>query len=152
MLTSRYRTCISGLWRGRRASARFQTRASSAPDGQSPNESSPPPVPSKSTTPQGFTSLERLVATQAVQQQEAGGRTDWLEVEGCWVLRPPEAGRPRAVVFFCGGAFAGAAPQLTYRLLLECLARRNILVSAWKRGHLGYSCSVAIGGFLICRW
>ena len=67
---------------------------------------------------------------QAVQQQEAGGRTDWLEVEGCWVLRPPpEAGRPRAVAFFCGGAFAGAAPQLTYRLLLECLARRNMLVS-----------------------
>lgn len=113
-----------------RRSARFLARASYSPDGQSPNDSSPPPVPTNSTTPQGFTSLEKLVASQAVQQQEAGGRTDWLEVEGCWVLRPPpEAGRPRAVAFFCGGAFAGAAPQLTYRLLLECLARRNMLVS-----------------------
>lgn len=103
---------------------------SSAPDGQSPKDSGPPPAPSNSSTPQGFTSLEKLVSTQAVQQTEPGGRTDWLEVEGAWVLRPPpEAGRPRAVAFFCGGAFAGAAPQLTYRLLLECLTRRNILVS-----------------------
>lgn len=109
----------------------LRCHASLSPEGQSPNESGPPPVPANSSTPSGFTSLEKLVTSQAVQRTEAGGRTDWLEVEGCWVLKPPpEAGRPRAVAMFCGGAFAGAAPQLTYRLLLECLTRRNILVVA----------------------
>lgn len=108
----------------------LRCHASSSPEGRSPNESGPPPVPANSSTPSGFSSLEKLVASQAVQRTEAGGRTDWLDVEGCWVLKPPpEAGRPRAVAMFCGGAFAGAAPQLTYRLLLECLTRRNILVS-----------------------
>eukprot|EP00882_Tetradesmus_deserticola_P018279 GHRQ01019636.1.p2 GENE.GHRQ01019636.1~~GHRQ01019636.1.p2 ORF type:complete len:129 (+),score=21.37 GHRQ01019636.1:359-745(+) len=34
-----------------------------------------------------------------------------------------------AVVHFLGGAFVGAAPQLSYRLLLEGLAARGVLVS-----------------------
>lgn len=54
------------------------------------------------------------------------------------VLRPPAtAGRPEAVVHFLGGAFVGAAPQLTYRLFLETLANRNVLVSP---NVLSYNC------------
>jgi hypothetical protein len=34
-----------------------------------------------------------------------------------------------AVVHFLGGAFVGAAPQLSYRLFLEGLAARGVLVS-----------------------
>ncbi|MGI0492001.1 DUF1350 family protein [Alkalinema pantanalense CENA528] len=44
----------------------------------------------------------------------------WQEVAGNWVLLPP---RPVAIVHFLGGAFVATAPQLTYRRLLECLAR-----------------------------
>jgi len=60
-----------------------------------------------------------------------GNRTDWEEVEGCWVLRPPTSkGKPQALVHFIGGAFVGTAPQLFYRLFLETLALRNIMVIA----------------------
>ena len=34
----------------------------------------------------------------------------------------PAAGRPRGTVHFLGGAFAGAAPQVAYALLLQLLA------------------------------
>lgn len=44
----------------------------------------------------------------------------WQEIAGNWVLLPP---RPVAIVHFLGGAFVATAPQLTYRRLLECLAR-----------------------------
>lgn len=53
-----------------------------------------------------------------------------MEVEGSWVLRPPMSSAPaRAVIHFLGGAFLGAAPQLTYRLFLENLAAQGFLVS-----------------------
>lgn len=35
----------------------------------------------------------------------------------------------QAMVHFIGGAFVGAAPQLTYRLFLETLAARGFVVS-----------------------
>ncbi|KAI7841224.1 hypothetical protein COHA_005188 [Chlorella ohadii] len=54
---------------------------------------------------------------------------DWKEVEGCFVLYPPEAaGEPRCLIEFIGGSFVGAAPQLAYRPLLEALAARGALV------------------------
>ena len=34
-----------------------------------------------------FGSLERRIVDTF--QQPPGGRTDWQELEGCWVLRPP---------------------------------------------------------------
>lgn len=43
---------------------------------------------------------------------------DWQEVAGNWVLIPP---RPTGIVHFLGGAFVAAAPQITYRWLLEQL-------------------------------
>lgn len=59
---------------------------------------------------------------------QPGLRGDWTEVEGNWILRPLQ-GAAIAVVHFLGGAFVGAAPQLTYRLLLESLAARGVMVS-----------------------
>lgn len=47
---------------------------------------------------------------------------------------------PKAIVHFIGGAFVGAAPQLSYRALLEALAARGVLVSL----HESKSCSMAM--------
>jgi hypothetical protein len=68
-----------------------------------------------------------------------GGRLDWKKVKDCWVLRPPEkVGRPEAVAIFIGGAFVGAAPHVTYKLFLETLASRNVMVCSLARiGRLG---------------
>jgi hypothetical protein len=52
---------------------------------------------------------------------------DWQEVSSNWVLIPP---RPTAVVHFLGGAFVATAPQVTYRWLLEQLARQGYAVIA----------------------
>ncbi len=47
---------------------------------------------------------------------------DWQEISGNWVYIPRQ---PRAIVHFLGGAFVAAAPHLTYRLLLEDLAKQG---------------------------
>jgi Protein of unknown function (DUF1350) len=52
---------------------------------------------------------------------------EWQEVYGNWVLVPP---RPLAIVHFLGGAFVAAAPQVTYRALLEFLASQGFAVVA----------------------
>ena len=52
---------------------------------------------------------------------------DWQEVSGCWVLIPP---RPSAIIHFLGGAFVAAAPQVTYRWLLEQLGRQGYAIIA----------------------
>ena len=49
------------------------------------------------------------------------------------MLYPPKNRAPEAVVHFLGGAFVGAAPQLSYRLFLEALSNRNALVSESAR-------------------
>ncbi|KAK4395715.1 hypothetical protein Sango_1725800 [Sesamum angolense] len=58
-----------------------------------------------------------------------GGSGDWSEIEGAWVLRPRNSNLT-SIVHFVGGIFVGAAPQLTYRLFLERLADKGILVIA----------------------
>ena len=78
-----------------------------------------------------FERLESLLssAAEATAPSDARG---WRELEGTWVLSPPDpAADQRAVVHFCGGAFVGASPQLTYRLFLERLcARANVTIVA----------------------
>ena len=51
----------------------------------------------------------------------------WQEVSGNWVYIPRQ---PQAVVHFLGGAFVAAAPQITYRLLLEDLAKQGYAIIA----------------------
>ncbi|XP_010530680.1 PREDICTED: uncharacterized protein LOC104807194 [Tarenaya hassleriana] len=84
----------------------------------------------QSTGIQVYGEIERLL-TDTVRQSQGtwGGSSDWSEVEGSWVLKPRNS-KPKMVVHFIGGIFVGAAPQLTYRLFLERLAEKDILVIA----------------------
>ncbi|MBP0002030.1 MAG: DUF1350 family protein [Cyanobacteria bacterium SID2] len=59
------------------------------------------------------------------QQGWQGG--DWQEVTGNAVLLPAN---PRGIVHFLGGAFVAAAPQVTYKYLLESLARKRYAIIA----------------------
>jgi hypothetical protein len=52
---------------------------------------------------------------------------EWQEIYGNWVLVPP---RPVAIIHFLGGAFVAAAPQVTYRSLLEFLAQQGYVIIA----------------------
>lgn len=52
---------------------------------------------------------------------------EWREVHGNWILIPA---RPKAIIHFLGGAFVATAPQVTYRSLLEFLARHGYAVVA----------------------
>jgi len=53
----------------------------------------------------------------------------WEELHGNYILRPQQP-QPRALIHFLGGALLGAAPQLTYRYLLERLSSRGYLIVA----------------------
>ncbi|CAB4263859.1 unnamed protein product [Prunus armeniaca] len=77
-----------------------------------------------------YSEIERLL-TETVRQSQGrwAGSSDWTQVEGAWVLKP-KTSEPKAVVHFIGGIFVGAAPQLTYRMFLERLSERGILVIA----------------------
>ncbi|MEB3230607.1 MAG: DUF1350 family protein [Leptolyngbyaceae bacterium] len=52
---------------------------------------------------------------------------EWQEIAGNWILIPRQ---PIAIVHFLGGAFVAAAPQLTYRWLLEQLAKQRYAIVA----------------------
>lgn len=49
---------------------------------------------------------------------------------GSYVIEPPPSTTPPKIVHFIGGAFVGAASQLTYRYLLERIAKSGFLVVA----------------------
>ena len=56
----------------------------------------------------------------------------WEELHGNYLLRPPTdspyASEPRALIHFLGGAIVGAAPDITYRYILEKLANNGFLI------------------------
>ncbi|MEB3293465.1 MAG: DUF1350 family protein [Synechococcales bacterium] len=52
---------------------------------------------------------------------------NWFELAGNWILLPP---RPIAILHFLGGAFIAAAPQVTYRRLLETIAQQGYVIVA----------------------
>ncbi|KAJ6712862.1 hypothetical protein OIU79_008958 [Salix purpurea] len=98
---------------------------------QKPPQASPSSSSSSSSsTIQVYNKIERLLTETARQSQDSwGGSNDWSEVEGAWILKP-KGSSPKSIVHFIGGVFVGAAPQLTYRLFLERLAEKGILVIA----------------------
>ncbi len=53
-----------------------------------------------------------------------------MQAAGSWVAHSSKPSQPRAVCHFIGGAFAGAAPQVVYNLLLEILADSGYTVVA----------------------
>ncbi|KAF8408543.1 hypothetical protein HHK36_007699 [Tetracentron sinense] len=86
--------------------------------------------PPETTGIQLYSEIERLITETAKQSQDGLDVSgDWSEIEGAWVLKPRNT-RPTSVVHFIGGIFVGAAPQLTYRLFLERLSEKGILVIA----------------------
>lgn len=68
-------------------------------------------------------------AAPTAAPKTTSGRT-WEEIHGNYILRPASTMPPRALLHFLGGAFLGAAPQLTYRYLLERLSSRGYLIVA----------------------
>jgi len=52
---------------------------------------------------------------------------EWQEFSGSWVLTPPH---PLGIIHFLGGAFVATAPHITYRWLLEKLARQGYIIIA----------------------
>ena len=62
----------------------------------------------------------------------------WEELHGNYILRPENfvsdssspSNPPRALIHFLGGAFIGAAPDISYRYLLERLAQHGYLIVA----------------------
>ncbi len=53
----------------------------------------------------------------------------WRQQGSLWCLTPAE---PSGLVQFIGGSYLAATPQLSYRRLLEALARRNLAIQAWS--------------------
>lgn len=86
-------------------------------------------IPRVQAPPQNpiFSSIETAIQ-RTFNSQQPGQRNDWKEIEGAFVLFPPNNRAPEAVVHFLGAAFVGAAPQISYRLFLEALSNRNVLV------------------------
>lgn len=52
---------------------------------------------------------------------------DWQEISGGWVILPRH---PIGIIHFLGGAFVATAPHITYRSLLERLAKAGYAVVA----------------------
>jgi hypothetical protein len=52
---------------------------------------------------------------------------DWQEISGSWILIPKQ---PLGIIHFLGGAFVGSTPNLTYRWLLEQLAKEGYVIIA----------------------
>lgn len=77
-----------------------------------------------------FGRLEKYVTDLAKDAATGSTRNDWMQVADCWVLLPPRGQKPQSLMFFTGGAIVGAAPQYTYRLLIERLASRGNAVIA----------------------
>ncbi|KAI4368555.1 hypothetical protein MLD38_017101 [Melastoma candidum] len=99
-------------------------------DGGRRNQQPPPQQETQSTGIQLYREIERVLTDTVRQSQNGWGRSgDWDQVEGAWVLRPRDS-PPKSVIHFVGGIFVGAAPQLTYRMFLERLADKGVLVIA----------------------
>ncbi|KAM7269489.1 hypothetical protein ACFE04_024986 [Oxalis oulophora] len=78
-----------------------------------------------------YRQIERVLTDTVKQSQSswAAASQDWTEIEGAWVLKPTNT-KPNSVVHFIGGIFVGAAPQLAYRMFLERLSEKGVLVIA----------------------
>jgi hypothetical protein len=55
----------------------------------------------------------------------------WRQRGSLWLLEPSSA-PARGVIQFIGGSYLAATPQLSYRRLLEALARQGLAIQAWS--------------------
>lgn len=72
-----------------------------------------------------FSSLERALADAARLGNASSDARGWERVDDAYALRPRDGRAPRCVVHFCGGAFVGASPQVTYGEFCETLVERG---------------------------
>jgi len=101
-------------------------------EGESNNDDAPSDVDMDADTDMGseeetFTSNE-----PAEYDLVENGLGEWEEMHGNYILRPPVSyeEQPRALIHFLGGAIVGAAPDISYRYLLERLAQKGFLIVA----------------------
>ncbi|KAL3835766.1 hypothetical protein ACJIZ3_010502 [Penstemon smallii] len=107
-------------------SSRSSIKINCSSDGRAPSSNNQP----ETTGIQLYRDIERILTETVKQSQNSwGGSGDWSEIEGAWVLRRRNS-TLTSIVHFVGGIFVGAAPQLTYRLFLERLADKGVLVIA----------------------
>ncbi|KAM0952469.1 putative alpha/Beta hydrolase [Dioscorea sansibarensis] len=52
----------------------------------------------------------------------------YKRLASCLVVPPPTGRKPKALIKFLGGAFVGAAPEVTYSYLMELLAKEGYLI------------------------
>ncbi|XP_039119794.1 uncharacterized protein LOC120256088 [Dioscorea cayenensis subsp. rotundata] len=52
----------------------------------------------------------------------------YKRLDSCLVVPPPTGKKPKALIKFLGGAFIGAAPEVTYSYLMELLAKEGYLI------------------------
>mmetsp|Transcript_21439 Transcript_21439/g.30687 ORF Transcript_21439/g.30687 Transcript_21439/m.30687 type:complete len:536 (-) Transcript_21439:1650-3257(-) len=104
---------------------------------ESSTENFVPPVNTNSTSTRNNNSVNNNAKKQRSQLADTNQPTPlgkWEYIRGNYVLRPsafnndPTESQPKAVLHFLGGAMIGAAPQITYRYLLERLAQENYLI------------------------
>jgi len=79
------------------------------------------------------TNDEQPITSSTIDNNNTPNYTEgrWESLHGNYILRPPpNIKKPRALIHFLGGALLGAAPQLTYRYLLERLSSKGYLVVA----------------------
>lgn len=83
------------------------------------------------------TTAVKSASSSAVWNGYAGSSRDsrannntriYARMDSCLVIPPPVGTPPRAVVKFLGGAFLGAAPELTYSYVIELLAKEGFVV------------------------
>lgn len=63
-------------------------------------------------------------------EETVGLNGRWQQVDGNFILQPPEGNQPKGIVHFLGGPFVGAAPHLSYRHLLETMANQGLIIVA----------------------
>jgi hypothetical protein len=99
--------CLAAADPARRAAAtRISAAASASAPGAAPGSRSVRIATVPLRPGHAFSTLEGLI-TSTFNSSQTGARLDWQEVEGCWVLYPPEGVETEAVVHFLGGAFVG---------------------------------------------
>ena len=75
-----------------------------------------------------FSSFERALADAASFGSSSSSGRGWTRVDDAWALAPRAGVEAKAVVHFCGGAFVGASPQVTYGEFCERLVERGEVV------------------------
>jgi hypothetical protein len=131
------------------AASRWMENEKRLEQGMENNNSEPTIITTKSTASTATADFadndDNIYKNNSNNNTPLGGR--WEELHGNYILRPQyqylspattslngsnsqQQQQPRALIHFLGGALLGAAPQLTYRYLLERLSSRGYLIVA----------------------